>query len=88
MNIKEEVKLFEKHAQKFFTTNDAFSKECDNYIYDEVKFMWDCWITAKQQAVPKYHMQNIRDALVIACDMREDEQRFEDSLNFIHDSMI
>ena len=53
MNIKNEIKLFEKHAQKFFTTNEAFAKEGDNYIYDEVKFMWDCWITAKQQAVPE-----------------------------------
>lgn len=53
MDIKKEIILFEKHAQKFFTTNEAFTKENDNYIYDEVKFMWDCWITAKQQAVPK-----------------------------------
>jgi len=38
--------------------------------------------------VPKYHQQNIRDALVIACDVQEDEQRFEDSLNYVHKAMI
>lgn len=53
MNIKKEIKLFEKHAQKFFTTSEAFEKDGENYIYDEVKFMWDCWITAKHQAAPK-----------------------------------
>ena len=42
----------------------------------------------KAQAVPKYHMGNIRDALVIACDIKEDEGRFEDSLNYIHQAMI
>ena len=42
----------------------------------------------KAQAVPKYHMENIRDALVIACDIKEDEGRFEDSLNYIHQAMI
>lgn len=47
------------------------------------------WQAAKAQAVPnKYHMQNIRDALVIACDTKEDEGRFEDSLNYIHNAMI
>ena len=38
--------------------------------------------------VPKHHQQNIRDALVIACDVQEDEQRFEDSLNYVHKAMI
>ena len=42
----------------------------------------------KAQAVPEYHMENIRDALVIACDIKEDEGRFEDSLNYIHQAMI
>ena len=42
----------------------------------------------KAQAVPKYHMGNIRDALVIACDIKEDEGRFEDSLNYIHQAVI
>ena len=42
----------------------------------------------KAQAVPKYHQQNIRDALVIACDIQEDERRFEDSLNYVHKGMI
>ena len=54
----------------------------------QARQLWDFWQAAKAQAVPKYHMENIRDALVIACDIKEDEGRFEDSLNYIHQAMI
>ena len=55
MSIQKEREAFEKHASKFFTTNEAFENDGENYIYDEVKFMWDCWLTrAKAQAVPKW----------------------------------
>jgi len=54
MSIQKEREAFEKHASKFFTTNEAFENDGENYIYDEVKFMWDCWLTrAKAQAVPE-----------------------------------
>ena len=54
MDIQKEREAFEKHASKFFTTNEAFENDGENYIYDEVKFMWDCWLTrAKAQAVPE-----------------------------------
>ena len=54
MSIQKEREAFEKHASKFFTTNEAFENDGENYIYDEVKFMWDCWLTrAKTQAVPE-----------------------------------
>ncbi len=52
MNYQEEKVAFEKHASKFFTTNEAFENDGKNYVYDEVKFMWDCWLAAKSQAVP------------------------------------
>ena len=53
MNYQEEKVAFEKHASKFFTTNEAFENDGKNYVYDEVKFMWDCWLAAKSQAVPE-----------------------------------
>lgn len=54
MNYQEEKVAFEKHASKFFTTNEAFENDGKNYVYDEVKFMWDCWLAAKSQAVPEW----------------------------------
>ena len=53
MDIKKEREAFEKHASKFFITNEAFEDDGENYVYDEVKFMWDCWLAAKAQAVPE-----------------------------------
>ena len=53
MDIQKERKAFEKHASKFFKTNEAFEDDGENYVYDEVKFMWDCWLAAKAQAVPE-----------------------------------
>lgn len=53
MNYQEEKEAFEKHASKFFTTNEAFENDGKNYVYDEVKFMWDCWLAAKSKAVPE-----------------------------------
>ena len=53
MDIQKEREAFEKHASKFFTTNKAFEDDGENYAYDEVKFMWDCWLAAKAQAVPE-----------------------------------
>ena len=53
MDIKKEREAFEKHASKFFKTNEAFEDDGENYVYDEVKFMWDCWLAAKAQAVPE-----------------------------------
>ena len=53
MDIQKEKEAFEKHASKFFTTNKAFEDDGENYAYDEVKFMWDCWLAAKAQAVPE-----------------------------------
>lgn len=54
MDIQKEREAFEKHASKFFTTNEAFENDGENYVYDEVKFMWDCWLAVKTQAVPEW----------------------------------
>ena len=53
MDFQKERESFEKHASKFFKTNEAFEDDGENYVYDEVKFMWDCWLAAKAQAVPE-----------------------------------
>ena len=53
MDFQKEKEAFEKHASKFFTTNEVFEDDGENYVYDEVKFMWDCWLAAKAQAVPE-----------------------------------
>lgn len=55
MDILEEREAFEKHASKFFTdSKEAFKTNGDQYLYDEVIWMWDCWIErAKAQAVPE-----------------------------------
>ena len=53
MDFQKEREAFEKHASKFFKTNEAFEDDGENYVYDEVKFMWDCWLAAKAQAVPE-----------------------------------
>ena len=39
MDFQKEKEAFEKHASKFFTTNEAFEDDGENYVYDEVKFM-------------------------------------------------
>ena len=55
MDIEKEREAFEKHASKFFTdSKEAFKTNGDQYLYDEVIWMWDCWIErAKAQAVPE-----------------------------------
>lgn len=55
MEIQKEREAFEKHASKFFTdSKEAFKTNGDQYLYDEVIWMWDCWIErAKAQAVPE-----------------------------------
>lgn len=55
MDIQKEREAFEKHASKFFTdSKEAFKTNGDQYLYDEVIWMWDCWIErAKAQAVPE-----------------------------------
>lgn len=56
MGIQKEREAFEKHASKFFTdSKEAFKTNGDQYLYDEVIWMWDCWIErAKAQAVPEW----------------------------------
>ncbi|WP_180115151.1 hypothetical protein [Acinetobacter sp. YH12140] len=72
MNIKKEREAFEKHASKFFTdSKEAFKTNGDQYLYDEVTWMWDCWIErAKAQAVPEvaqrqggYYIRDLRSQL-------------------------
>ena len=53
MDFQKEKEAFEKHASKFFTTNEAFEDDGENYVYDEVKFMWDCWLAAKAHEAEK-----------------------------------
>lgn len=55
MDLEKEREAFEKHASKFFTdSKEAFKTNDDQYLYDEVIWMWDCWIErAKAQAVPE-----------------------------------
>ena len=53
MDIQKEREAFEKHASKFFKTNEAFEDDGENYVYDEVKFMWDCWLAAKAHEAEK-----------------------------------
>ena len=55
MEIQKEREAFEKHASKFFTdSKEAFKTNGDQYLYDEVIWMWDCWIErAKAQVVPE-----------------------------------
>ena len=55
MDINKEREVFEKHASKFFTdSKEAFKTNGDQYLYDEVIWMWDCWIErAKAQAAPE-----------------------------------
>ena len=79
MNIQKERELFEAWVIENLADGRSMSWE---------GWCWKSWQAAKAQAVPKYHMENIRDALVIACDIKEDEGRFEDSLNYIHQAMI
>ncbi len=64
MDINKEREAFEKHASKFFITNEAFEDDGENYVYDEVKFMWDCWLAAKAQAVPEAQ-QALHDRLLV-----------------------
>lgn len=87
MNIEKE----KKNHTEWFKGDDpvAFSLVSSSQEYERDFLLSErTWLAAKAQAVPKYHMENIRDALVIACDIKEDKGRFEDSLNYIHQAMI
>ena len=95
MDIEKEREAFEA----WYCRNHTGLKQSDlakfrtlsGYCFSDplkINISWEAWQAAKAQAVPKYHMENIRDALVIACDIKEDEGRFEDSLNYIHQAMI
>lgn len=53
MNYEKEREAFEKHASKFFNTNEVFEVKNDQYIYDEIIFMWDCWIESAKRAEKK-----------------------------------
>ena len=98
MEINKEREAFEAEFSKI-KSDIAFwlhtwDEEMQGYNHPVMCWFWHMW-QAKAQAtpegfvlVPKHHQQNIRDALVIACDVQEDEQRFEDSLNYVHKAMI
>ncbi|WP_180163663.1 hypothetical protein [Acinetobacter sp. YH12069] len=69
MDIHKEREAFEKHASKFFTdSKEAFKTNGDQYLYDEVIWMWDCWIErAKANTVPEvaqrqggYYIRDLR----------------------------
>ena len=66
MDLQKEREAFEKHASKFFTdSKEAFKTNGDQYLYDEVIWMWDCWIErAKAQAVPECVWVGIYDGSV------------------------
>ena len=80
MDIQKEREAFEKHASKFFITNEAFEDDGENYVYDEVKFMWDCWLAAKAQAVPEgFVLLPIKDAKFFS----HDGDNYE-----VHDTLV
>lgn len=84
MNLDNERKAFDRWV---LTHPDNL----DLTAYEE-NIMFDAWLASTNREgyklVPKYHQENIKDALIIACDIKEDEQRFEDSLNYVHEAMI
>ena len=53
MDYEKERAAFEKHASKFFNTNEVFEVKNDQYVYDEIIFMWDCWIESAKRAKEK-----------------------------------
>ena len=53
MNYEKEREAFEKHASKFFKTSEVFEVKNDQYIYDEIIFMWDCWLESAKRAEKK-----------------------------------
>lgn len=69
-----------------------FALDLDFYVDKHTQTCWESWLSSANREgyklVPKYHQENIKDALIIACDIKEDEQRFEDSLNYVHEAMI
>ena len=92
MNIEKERESFEQFCIK----DDEFCIHRyagdPNYSDDYTQCAWLAWLASANREgyklVPKYHQENIRDALIIACDIKDDEQRFEDSLNYVHKAMI
>ena len=84
MNIEKEREAFSRWV---LTHPDNL----DLTAYEE-NIMFDAWKASANREgykfVPKHHQENIKDALIIACDIKEDEQRFEDSLNYVHEAMI
>ena len=53
MDYEKERAAFEKHASKFFKTNEVFEVKNNQYVYDEIIFMWDCWIESAKRAKEK-----------------------------------
>ncbi|WP_313043962.1 hypothetical protein [Acinetobacter sp.] len=81
MDIHKEREAFEKHASKFFTdSKEAFKTNGDQYLYDEVIWMWDCWIErAKAQAVPEGFVLIKDDTKTVVAIERMVEQQVEAS---------
>lgn len=81
MEIQKEREAFEKHAGKFFTdSKEAFKTNGDQYLYDEVIWMWDCWIErAKAQAVPEGFVLIKDDTKTVVAIERMVEQQVEAS---------
>ena len=70
----------------------AFKVLDSKYVEDIVEEHWRTWQASASRKGYKLvlldHMSVIRDALVIACDSGKNYQRYEDSLNYIHKTMM
>ena len=100
MNLENERKAFEEYYIANYHDGDIhphkklleWCEDSESYINSTIDNLWDMWQASANREgykfVPKYHQENIKDALIIACDIKEDEQRFEDSLNYVHEAMI
>ena len=100
MNLDNERKAFEEYYIANYHDGDIhphkklleWCEDSESYINSTIDNLWDMWLASANREgyklVPKHHQENIKDALIIACDIKEDEQRFEDSLNYVHEAMI
>ena len=90
--MKTERELFEVWVKKEHAHIFSGSEIGNCRFKMDVDFMFMAWQASSQREVynllPKYHKENIRDALIIACDTKVGEERFEDSLNYAHKAMI
>lgn len=90
--MKTEREIFEDWFKKKYPST-SIEKQIDmEYWHERTEMSWQSWLASKNREgyrlVPEYHVINIKDALVLACDIREDESRFEDSLNYVHKNKI